>query len=181
MNEQTDSSGEGRRDFLKKASSVAIGGVITAIPLAAGARVLLNPIKAGGGSAQKVKVTTLDSLPKDGAPRKFPIVASRADAWNKFPEAPVGAVYLRRTGDKTVEALNVVCPHAGCFVDFRAEMKGYFCPCHNSLFQMDGKIGDPKSPSPRGLDTLSVEIQGNDVFVEFQNFRTGTAHKIPVA
>jgi hypothetical protein len=32
---------------------------------------------------------------------------------NKFNEVPIGAVYLRRTGNQ-VEALNVVCPHAGC-------------------------------------------------------------------
>lgn len=181
MIEETDSPGEGRRDFLKKASSVAIGGVITAIPIAAGARVLLHPTKATAAGTQKVKITTLDSLPADGTPRKFPVIASRTDAWNKFPEAPVGAVYLRRTDEKTIVALNVVCPHAGCFVDFRAEMKGFFCPCHNSLFEVGGKIADPKSPSPRGLDDLKVEIQGNDVWVEFQNFRTGTAHKIPVA
>ena len=66
------------------------------------------------------RVTTLDSIPNDGLPRKFPIIASRTDAWNKFPDAPIGAIYLRRTGEKKVEALNVVCPHAGCFVDFKS-------------------------------------------------------------
>jgi menaquinol-cytochrome c reductase iron-sulfur subunit len=182
MNEKNETPDEGRRDFLKKASAVAIGGVITIAPIAAGARVLLDPVRRSGGGAQKIKVTSLDSLPKDGIPRKFPILASRTDAWNRFPDAPVGAVYLRRTDDNTIEALNVVCPHAGCFVDFRAEKKGFFCPCHNSLFEMTGKIADPKSPSPRGLDTLAVEIRnGSEVWVEFQNFRTGTAEKIPAA
>lgn len=182
MNDHKEGPDDGRRDFLKKASSVAIGGLITVVPLAAGARVLLDPAGRKGSGAQAVKVTNLESLPKDGVPRKFSIMASRTDAWNRFPDAPVGAIYLRRTGDSTVEALNVVCPHAGCFVDFRAEKKGYYCPCHNSLFEMDGKIGDPKSPSPRGLDQLKVEIKnGSEVWVEFQNFRTGTAEKIPVA
>jgi menaquinol-cytochrome c reductase iron-sulfur subunit len=182
MNEHQETPAEGgRRDFIKKASAVAIGGVITAIPLAAGARVLMDPLKRAGGAGQKVKVTTLDSLPNDGIPRKFAILASRTDAWNKFPDAPVGAVYLRRTGEKTVEALNVVCPHAGCFVDFRPEKKGFFCPCHNSLFNTDGKVADPKSPSPRGLDALAVNVEGSEVWVEFLNFRTGTAEKIPVS
>jgi hypothetical protein len=31
------------------------------------------------------------------------------------------------------------------------------------------------------LDTLSVEVSGSDVLVEFQDFRTGTAEKIPAA
>jgi menaquinol-cytochrome c reductase iron-sulfur subunit len=182
MNESKESAGEPRRDFFKKASAVAIGGVITLVPIAAGARVLMDPLKRGGAGMQKIKVTDLDSLPKDGIPRKFAILASRTDAWNRFPDAPVGAIYLRRTGDTAIEALNVVCPHAGCFVDFRPEKKGFFCPCHNSLFGADGKIMDPKSPSPRGLDQLKVEIRNNtEVWVEFQNFRTGTSEKIPVA
>ena len=173
-------SAEPRRDFLKKASSIAIGGVITAIPIAAGVRVIMDPLRHKAAGGQRIKVTMLDSLPKDGTPRKFSILAARADAWNKYPDAPVGAIYLRRTGDNSVEALNVVCPHAGCFVDYRPEKTGFYCPCHNSLFAIDGKINDPKSPSPRGLDTLNTEIKGNEVWVEFQNFHTGTAQKVPL-
>src|SRR4051812_42494018 len=101
MNEQKEGPDEGRRDFIKKASAVAIGGVISLAPVAAGTRVLLDPTQRTGGGAQKIKVTSLDSVPKDGLPRKFPILASRTDAWNRYPDAPVGAVYLRRTGDST--------------------------------------------------------------------------------
>ncbi len=180
MNEDQESSDEPRRDFIKKASALAIGGVITAIPLAAGARVALDPLRRPGGAGQTVKVASLESLPNDGIPRKFAILASRTDAWNRYPDAPIGAVYLRRTGEKSVEALNVVCPHAGCFVDFRPEMKSFFCPCHNSLFGQDGKVTDPKSPSPRGLDSLAVELRGSEIWVQFQNYRTGSAEKIPL-
>ena len=83
---------------------------------------------------------------------------------------------------KSVEAFNVVCPHAGCFVDYRTDIKKFFCPCHNSAFALTGAIDDPKSPSPRGLDSLNVEIgETGDVWVEFQNFHTGTAKKVPMA
>jgi menaquinol-cytochrome c reductase iron-sulfur subunit len=172
---------EPRREFFKKASCIVVGGAITAIPIAAGIRVIMDPLRQKAAGGQRIKVATIDSLPKDGTPRKISILASRADAWNNFPDAPVGAIYLRRTGDNSVEALNVVCPHAGCFVDFRAEKKGFYCPCHNSLFAIDGKIADPKSPAPRGLDTLKTEIKDNDIYVEFQNFHTGTKEKVPVA
>jgi menaquinol-cytochrome c reductase iron-sulfur subunit len=178
---EVNANGEPRRDFLKKASVMVIGGVITAVPIVAGVRVIMDPLRHKAAGGQKVKVTTLDSLPTDGAPRKFAILASRTDAWNKFPDAPIGAIYLRRTGENSVEALNVVCPHAGCFVDFRTDKKDYYCPCHNSSFAVDGKIADPKSPAPRGLDTLETEVKGNEVWVEFQNFRTGMKEKVPVA
>ncbi len=175
-------SPEPRRDFLKKAAAAGIGTAIVVIPAGAGLAVLLDPLRRKASTGEKVFVTSLDSLPQNGAPQKFAILASRVDAWNKFPNAPVGAVYLRRTGDKQVEALNVVCPHAGCFVDFRQDKKDYFCPCHNSSFGLDGKIADRKSPAPRGLDGLEVEIRNEkEVWVKFQNFQTGHAEKIPVA
>ena len=171
-----------RRNFFKQTLAILLGGIAGLIPAAAGLLVFLDPLrrksKSAGGA---IRVASLRALPNDSQPRKFPVIASRTDAWNKFPEVPIGAVYLRRTGEKTVEAINVVCPHAGCFVDFVAARECFLCPCHNSTFALDGKINDPKSPSPRALDTLSVEIRGEDIFVAFQNFRTGVAKKIPDA
>ncbi|MEP6663208.1 MAG: Rieske 2Fe-2S domain-containing protein [Verrucomicrobiota bacterium] len=168
-----------RRDFFSRAAAIVIGGIVLLVPAFAGLMVFLDPLrrknKTGG---EAIRVTSLSALPDDGQPRKFPVIASRTDAWNKFPEVPVGAVYLRRTGKK-IEALNVVCPHAGCFVDFVPSRECFLCPCHNSTFQLDGKIRDAKSPSPRPLDSLPVEIRGDEIFVVFQNFRSGVAEKIP--
>ena len=172
-----------RRGFFKKSLAVVIGGVITVIPALAGLMVLLDPLRRkGGGPSAPIKVTTLAALPDDGVPRKFPVLADKTDAWNKYRNVPVGAVYLRRTKDNKIEALNVVCPHAGCFVDFSAVRDKFLCPCHNSSFTVDGKIADPKSPSPRALDTLPVEVRANDeVWVTFQNFQAGRPDKVPVA
>ena len=171
-----------RRNFMKRASTIIIGGIGGVVPAVAGLLVFLDPLRKRNKSTEgAVRVAALSALPKDGKPHKFPVISSRTDAWNKFPETPIGAVYLRRTGDRTVEALHVVCPHAGCFVDFVPSRTCFLCPCHNSTFSIDGKINDPKSPSPRGLDTLPVEIRGEDIFVKFQNFRSGVHEKIPEA
>lgn len=182
MVNDSESENQGRREFIKQAAAVGIGGAIGLIPLAAGTAVLLDPLRRKALAGTMMFITALDTLPADGTPRKFPILASRTDAWNKFPNAPVGAIYLRRTGEREVQALNVVCPHAGCFVDFRGPQKDFYCPCHNSAFGLNGEISDAKSPSPRGLDTLSVEVRyGNEVWVKFENFQTGHKEKIPVA
>ena len=91
---------------------------------------------------------------EDGILRKFSVLAAKTDAWNQFESAPIGAVYLRQTLDGKVEALNVVCPHAGCFVDFSAEQSQFLCPCHKSSFKVDGSIASAGSPSPRGVWTV---------------------------
>ena len=171
----------GRRGFLKELLIVVIGAVLGLVPLGAGLTVLLDPLRRRAAAGNAILVTTLDALPADGVPYKFPVLASRVDAWNKFSQVPIGAVYLRRTADGKIEALNVVCPHAGCFVDFQASRQCFVCPCHNSTFTLAGRIADHASPAPRGMDSLPVEIRGSEVWVKFQNFEAGRRDKIPVA
>ena len=175
-------SAEGRRGFIQKILASIIGGVLALIPAGAGLTVLLDPLRRKTTATGAVPVTTLDGLPADGLPRKFAVLATRTDAWNKFTQVPIGAVYLRRLADGSLHAFNVVCPHAGCFVDFVPKDSSFLCPCHNSTFTAEGKIADRSSPSPRGLDSLEVEVRNDkEVWVKFRNFQAGTAEKIPVA
>ena len=169
-----------RRKFFQEALAIVVGGIAGLIPAAAGLLVFLDPLRRKTESVGTIRVTSLTALPNDGKPYKFPVIASRTDAWNKFPEAPIGAVYLRREKGKPVQAFNVACPHAGCFVDFVAARNGYLCPCHNSTFALDGLINDPDSPAPRGLDTLEVEVRKDgEIWVKFQEYRAGVVDKIP--
>jgi menaquinol-cytochrome c reductase iron-sulfur subunit len=171
-----------RRDFLKKTVAGLLGSLLGLFPLGAGLAVFLDPLRRKAAASGAIRVTTLEAVPDDGVPRKFPVLATRVDAWNKFGETPIGAVYLRRTSDGKLNAFNVVCPHAGCFVDFLPERGRYLCPCHNSTFTVEGKIADLASPAPRGLDMLEVEVRNQkEVWVKFQNFQAGRAEKIPVA
>ena len=168
-----------RRDFFAKASAVIIGAATLVVPAVSGLLVFLNPLRRRAQAGDAVRVASLKMLPESGEPRRFPVLATRVDAWNRTPNVPVGAVYLQRLGTGEVRALNVTCPHAGCFVDFRADRKQYLCPCHNSTFALDGKVLDPKSPSPRALDELAVEIRhGDEIWVEFRNFRPGVKERI---
>ena len=173
---------DSRRDFLKRFFSGFIGAILGLIPFGAGLFVFLDPLRRKSSDTGAVRVASLEALPADGIPRKFPVLATRIDAWNKFSQVPIGAVYLRRTSENKVEAFNVVCPHAGCFVDFLPDRGSYLCPCHNSTFTIAGKIAAPSSPAPRGLDSLDVQIRdGKDVWVKFLNFEAGKAEKAPIA
>jgi Rieske Fe-S protein len=169
-----------RREFLKSAACVALGGCALAAPVGVVVVVLADPIKAKG-APQSVKLTKLASLPLNGPPRFFQVVAERRDAWTKFPANAIGSVFLRRVGESEVIAFNASCPHLGCAVEFRSERDCFYCPCHDSEFANNGDVRG-KSPSRRGLDTLRVEIrEGGEVWVVFENFKTGIAEKISLA
>lgn len=140
----------------------------------------LNPLRQKSQSGEFMRLASLDVLPDDGTPRKVPVIATRIDAWNTYPDEPIGAVFLRRTG-KEVMGLQVICPHAGCSINYESSPSGgkFFCPCHIASFDLTGKRTDIKSMSPRDMDTLEVEIRNkNEVWVKFQTFGVGTAKKV---
>ena len=172
---------QGRRGFLGKITALLAGAVALLTPAAVGIWAFFNPLRQKGLAGGFIRVTNLEVVPEDGLPQKFPVIADRTDAWNFFPNEPIGAVYLRRTGKDQVEALQVVCPHAGCSIMVEAAKDGnnFFCPCHSAGFNLSGKRLDAASPSPRDMDSLQVEIRANnEVWVKFQKFISGTAKKI---
>lgn len=170
-----------RRNVLTKTAALVVGGLITVVAPVAGLFTLFDPLRRKSDTRGMVRVTSLTSLPENGEPRKLPVLDTLVDAWNRTENVPVGSVYVQKTGPKTVRVLSATCPHLGCSVGYNAANHGFACPCHKSSFSIDGKILDPKSPSPRGMDELVAEVRGNgEVWVKFQNFRKGSPEKIPV-
>ncbi len=176
-------SSDDRRRFITKTIALVCGGFSLLVPAAIGVVAFLNPLRQKSTGGDFMKLASLEVLSEDGTPRKFPVVADRSDAWNRFPDEPIGAVFLRRTAENKVEAFQVVCPHAGCSIVYEAstgeEPGKFFCPCHAAGFGLGGERLDKTSPSPRDMDSLEVEVRNNtEVWVKFQNFQSGTAKKV---
>ena len=51
-------------------------------------------------------------------------------------------------------ALSLLCTHLGCTVD--AKQDGFACPCHGSLYGMDGSL--LRGPAVQPLATLRIEM-----------------------
>jgi menaquinol-cytochrome c reductase iron-sulfur subunit len=170
---------DGRRGFLAQAAAWILGLFAYGVPLLAGLAAFLNPWRQRGEAAFSVRVTTLAALPVGGPPQRFPIIAERTDAWTRFPAEAVGAVFLRRVGEKDLAVLSSICPHAGCGVSYDARTNGFFCPCHSAHFDIQGKRTDAKSISPRDMDMLGYNLRnGSEVWVRFEKFQTGTPWKV---
>jgi menaquinol-cytochrome c reductase iron-sulfur subunit len=175
---------EPRRSFLAKLFAIVGGGVALLVPTTLGIASFFNPLRPTEKKKEDfTKITTLEVLPEDGTPMKFAVIADRTDAWNHYPQESIGAVYLRRLdkkdGKAEVEALQVICPHAGCSIMYEAGEKGgkFYCPCHGASFDLAGTRTDAVSQSPRDMDTLETKVENGEVFVKFQSFTTGTSLK----
>jgi menaquinol-cytochrome c reductase iron-sulfur subunit len=176
------SGGSDRRGFVRGVLAMITGTLSLLGPLVGGLAVVLEPLRQRkhGQAGEFIKVGQLASLPNNGLPKKYDILADRQDAWNRYPNVPVGSIYLRRTEDDQITAFNIICPHAGCFVQVDQQQKQYNCPCHNSQFKLDGSKSNADNPSPRGMDPLDVEIRnGDEIWVHYQSFKTGVADRIP--
>lgn len=129
----------------------------------------------------KVAVAQVDELPDLDAgkePLRAAVVATGlSDAWNRLENTRLGSVFLgKRQGG--VSCLSATCPHAGCGIDFDEKRREFVCPCHNSVFSIDGKRKE--GPSPRDMDELAVTLEGDTVYCEFQRFRLADKTKVPV-
>lgn len=172
-----------RRGVLAAIAAILSGAVVTLTPLLAGGIFSLDPVNRrrtrfrGADSEGYLPVAPLSLLPKDGTPVRFEVKADIIDAWNLFKNQTLGTIYLRQIGSAStpVIAFNDTCPHLGCKVSYQASAHEFFCPCHASTFDLEGKKIN-KTP-PRNLDSLDVKIQDGTVWVKYQDFKGGIEHK----
>ncbi len=154
-----------------------VGGTLgcgaLAVPVA---RFVAAPAQHPAGAERWIRAVPLDSL-RDGEPKRVALVADHRDAWTLEKDVELGAVWLVRSGG-SVAAWSTTCPHLGCSVDRASSGKGFYCPCHDSSFDAEGKR--VSGPSPRDLDSLATRIEDGVVAVAFQRFRQGTAEKSAV-
>jgi Rieske Fe-S protein len=163
--------GPSRRAFvaLSVVGSCAIGAAAAGPALV----MLTDPLRASGDDAKKMFVAKLDEL-EPGVPKRVAIVGDEVDAWTRAKNRRLGAIWLVRSGAREVLAFSSICPHLGCGIEATADGKGFACPCHTSFFDLAGK--PQTGPSPRGMDSLPVEIGAKgEVFVTWKRFRIGTA------
>lgn len=97
--------------------------------------------------------------------------------------------YVHQTVTRTVWAVKQasgevlvytpVCPHLGCQATWDPGAKHFICPCHTSIWTVEGKL--VSGPSPRNLDTLPSRVDNGVLMVKWVQYELGTPQKIPIA
>jgi len=76
----------------------------------------------------------------------------------------LGAVLVIGTSkSKNLIAVNPICTHLGCTVDWEAEENIFLCPCHASEFTTEGKVQN--GPATKPLPIYKTKIEKNTVMV----------------
>lgn len=162
-----------RRRFFKQATMIlaSLSGLTLGLPFIAA---LLGP----AFRAKKrhfARVTKMTTLPT-GQPLNLTFASLSEDAYLR--ETVLRSVWVVKHSASQVTVFSPICPHLGCQYNWNAQQHEFICPCHGSVFTVNGNV--LAGPAPRPLDTLPQEIKQGVLFVEWARFKLGVAEKIQV-
>ncbi len=167
---ETASEMKSRRRFLELFIGVftSLIGIALAVPF-------LGAVLGGSSRVQKrlfSKVGPVDSLPV-GKPVDIAYEEMGSDAY--IQRMAVRHLWVIKRSDSDVVVYSPICPHLGCRYDWDAGDSLFKCPCHASVFAVDGRV--VSGPAPRPLDTLPSEIRQGVLYVEWEQFEVGIPQK----
>ncbi len=144
-----------------------LGGLMSAALAIPGAVYLLFPprVKKSGDWVEAGDVSQL----KDQEPSELVFKRTRLDGWRTLTEKT--SAWVVKGGGQQITAFAPQCTHLGCAYHWDAGNKDFLCPCHTSVFSMDGKV--VSGPAPRPLDEYEVKVQGTKILI-------GSIKKAPI-
>ena len=167
-----------RRTFFKSAS-IGIGSLLTVIlgyplfkSLVAKSKALAAKVLSNLGPVDNIQ----DSFSPVEQPTKLNFSNTIQDAFISTTEPE--QVWVVKKSSDDLKVFSPVCPHLGCRYNWDEEKKQFVCPCHNSIYTIDGKV--VSGPTPRGLDELPIEIKNSNLYVQYEKFQVGIPEKIVI-
>jgi cytochrome b6-f complex iron-sulfur subunit len=70
---------------------------------------------------------------------------------------------LLRVGEGEYRAFSATCTHLSCTVQYRTDLHGIWCACHNGMYDLNGR--NVSGPPPRPLENYQVHVRGDDLVV----------------
>jgi menaquinol-cytochrome c reductase iron-sulfur subunit len=126
-------------------------GLALAVPAAI---YLLFPPRLRKGQ-EWVETSDLSTIPT-GTPTEISFERTRVDGW-KVTNVKATAWVVKKP-DNEVVAFLPQCTHLGCAYHWDVPSHTFICPCHTSVFSIDGKVLG--GPAPRPLDRFMTKIEG---------------------
>lgn len=134
----------------------AIMGAVLAIPAAA--YLLIKPKSAA--KSQWVDAADVNSM-HVGKPEEVVYRRSRVDGWHVVNEK--ATAWVVRTDEHNVVAYSPSCTHLACAYHWDDATQHFICPCHASVFSIEGKV--LAGPAPRPLDRYVTRVDNGKLLI----------------
>ena len=98
---------------------------------------------------------------KPNSPVEMVFRRNRVDGWRILSEK--STAWAVKLDDGQVVAFAPQCTHLGCAYHWDDPKKQFLCPCHTSVFSIDGKV--VSGPAPRPLDRFESKVEKNKLLL----------------
>ena len=132
-----------------------LGGIVSLALAVPAAIYLLLPPRASRRSGW-IDAGDIDQIVPE-MPMELSFQESRLDGWRPVTERKIAWV-VKQSGGKIV-AFAPQCTHLACAYHWEGAQNKFVCPCHGSVFSIDGKVLE--GPAPRPLDQYLTKIENN--------------------
>jgi len=122
-----------------------------------------------------LNVGGIGSLEPD-QPVQREVVVSTQEGWFSTQATKGVWVVKRSTGELRV--YNPHCTHLGCAYAWKPDAHQFQCPCHGGIYDLDGRV--IAGPPPRPLDTLDYRVEGEQLEIRYEDFKSGAHQKNPL-
>jgi menaquinol-cytochrome c reductase iron-sulfur subunit len=85
----------------------------------------------------------------------------RVDGWKIINEK--STAWVVKQPDNKIVAFGPQCTHLGCAYHWEEAKDQFLCPCHTSLFNLDGKV--LAGPAKRPLDRFETKVEGTKLLI----------------
>jgi len=152
--------GPSRRSFYSALIQIlaSIMGAAFALPAAF---YLLKESRVRGGVF--VEIADLKSF-AIRQPREVTFERARVDGWRTHREKAIA--WVVRTDDNSAVAYSPQCTHLGCAYHWEDQQHNFVCPCHASMFSIEGRV--VAGPATRPLDRYDVRIKSGKLLIGSQ-------------
>jgi menaquinol-cytochrome c reductase iron-sulfur subunit len=148
----------GRRDFALMA--VYGLGALTAMALAVPAAVYLLYPPRPRKQPRWTDAGDISGVAAD-QPAQIFFRRKRVDGWKITAERD--SAWVSRTPDGNLRAFSPSCTHLGCAYHWDAQSREFLCPCHGSVFAMDGSV--KAGPASRPLDRYETALKAGHLWL----------------
>jgi menaquinol-cytochrome c reductase iron-sulfur subunit len=145
-------------------------GAILAVPVL---RYVLYPLVAKSSKSVWSPIGKMEKFSNLSKPVMAPLDLKQIDGWREVESSQT--VYVTKSTGGDLQVLSSICPHMGCTIAWREAHSDFYCPCHGSVFEPDGK--HVSGPSPRGMDPLPNKAEDGNLLVKFEYFRENVPNR----
>ncbi len=145
--------------------------MITQSDPSGGRRSVLNWLLGlwGGGVIGSVFYPVVRYLAPPDVPEATTLSVSAGSAQALLPNTgrivPFGSrpAIVLRTVSGELRAFSATCTHLDCTVQYRPDLQGIWCACHNGQYDVNGR--NVAGPPPRPLDSYDVDVSNGEIII----------------